>query len=354
MLRRWVGLAVVSAATVALLHHNGLARDKTMPGPAAQRSFDAVVVNEECVSCHQDIAAEWRHSLHKQAHTVSAYQRAYAIEPLAFCRSCHAPEADPRDETPAREGAIGVACVSCHVVGDHILAGAAQPHQTAATGESHAVVRDAGFAGVGACAGCHEFTFPRQVLLMQSTVAEHAQSPHADKSCAGCHMPLVRTAGGKAHRSHAFAASRDAKMLRGAVAVDAQRAGDRITVTLTPNNIGHAFPTGDLFRRVEVLLEAVGEEYNVVAGATEHLARHFRVGRGPDGRLRKELALDNRVNGGPKRLTFDLGADARGWPVHYRVAYQRVQHPITADASHVVVEGEVVLAEGILAPRKDE
>src|SRR5580693_2517646 len=68
-----------------------------MPGPArgALRVEGRAEENARCEGCHEDIAREWRASMHAQADTDPIYRRALAIEPLPFCRGCHAPEADP-------------------------------------------------------------------------------------------------------------------------------------------------------------------------------------------------------------------------------------------------------------------
>jgi len=42
----------------------------------------------------------------------------------------------------------------------------------------------------------------------------------------------------------------------------------RVEISLVPTGVGHAFPTGDLFRRLEVAVEAVGPD-NMVFGKAE-------------------------------------------------------------------------------------
>ncbi|MBL8743889.1 MAG: hypothetical protein JNK04_22425, partial [Myxococcales bacterium] len=86
-----------------------------MPTPGRARMLAAVDENAGCVTCHQDVASEWRGSLHQRADIEPAYRRSFAIEPLPFCRSCHAPEGDPMEEEPAVIAELGVACVTCHV-----------------------------------------------------------------------------------------------------------------------------------------------------------------------------------------------------------------------------------------------
>jgi hypothetical protein len=340
-----------------------------MPGPApSPRRADAARENARCEGCHAEIAAEWRSSLHHRAHTEPAYQRALAIEPLAFCRGCHAPEADPDRDPPADLGALGVGCVSCHAAPGGVLAapreGAGRAvHGGAASGPTpralarapHGVLRSAAFATDAACAACHEFSFPdparrRRRELMQSTVSEHKSSPFADVPCAGCHMPAVTERGGRTHRSHAFAASRDAALLRSAVRVTASRVGDgTVEVRLAPNGVGHAFPTGDLFRRLEVRAEAVGAEAQVIAEDARYLGRRFGKGVGTDGHPVKVLVADTRVSPSAEAVVkLSLGPGARGAPIAWRVAYQRVEHPVDDASDAAVVAGEVEIARGVL------
>jgi hypothetical protein len=343
------------------------------PGPhgRALGAGDAATENAKCEGCHQDIAAEWRASLHRQSDTDPIYKRALAIEPLAFCRGCHAPEADPSGPAPEALSAIGVSCVTCHAPEGSVLAApnagaSANGGSRAPTGSSvttpntkapHGVMRVEAFGGEAACAGCHEFAFPHDArraerLLMQSTRAEHLESPFAGAGCAGCHMPLVENGKDSApgrHRSHAFVASRDPALLRSAARISATRAGGAVRVRIEPVALGHAFPTGDLFRRIEVSAEAIGADQAVAAEASRYLARHFEVDKVT--RVKK-LKSDDRVSSREARvIELDLGAQAAGKPVAWRVAYQRVEHPTTAEnEGAAVVEGEVVLAEGVLRP----
>lgn len=327
-----------------------------MPGPAPQsRVIDAVTANARCESCHVDIAAEWKRSLHHASHTDPVYQRAFAIEPLAFCQQCHAPEADPRAPVPIAVGALGVGCVTCHSTGHDVLAvprpGAPTDHV-----DAHTIVRDARFASIGACASCHEFAFPdagkrSKPELMQSTVVEHAASAQADQSCADCHMPLVSDKpGAKPHRSHVFDASRNVAMVRRAVTISATRINATTArITLTPTWSGHAFPTGDLFRRLEVHVDAVGAEYQSVASSTRYLMRHFAEKKHGTG-VTRYVASDDRPLNAPVTVDLDLGKDAASLPLAYRIAYQRVEHPRSERPEDSVVEGEIVVSEGTLPP----
>lgn len=335
-----------------------------MPGPARGRLEQAVIENEACERCHAEQAREWRASLHRRADLEPSYRRAFAIEPMPFCRGCHAPEAVPDEPESDAVAAIGVGCVTCHVTNAGVLAapfrgpGAPPP-------APHAITRDARFAGDAACASCHEFGFPgtpgkEPPEKMQWTVTEHARGAAAATSCAGCHMPsaprlplegAAHTSEGPAARggrSHLFAASRDPAMLASAVRIAAERIdATRVRVVLSPGGAGHAFPTGDLFRRIEVLAEAEGPDHMSLGSDVHYLGRHFDLRAHSAGR---RLVRDDRVHGEPVTVVLDVGAAGASRPIAYRVAYQRVDHPNGTDARDAAVDGEVVLAQGLLPP----
>src|SRR4051812_8981265 len=82
-------------------------------GPArggARLADRAPALNGECERCHADIAAEWRSSLHHESFTNPSFQSAFALEKLAFCQGCHAPEGDPRAAELGALGTLGVGC----------------------------------------------------------------------------------------------------------------------------------------------------------------------------------------------------------------------------------------------------
>jgi hypothetical protein len=49
--------------------------------------------NTDCLGCHPAIASEWAGSQHRSSFVDESFTRAHTIEPLAFCRGCHAPTA---------------------------------------------------------------------------------------------------------------------------------------------------------------------------------------------------------------------------------------------------------------------
>jgi hypothetical protein len=188
---------------------------------------------------------------------------------------------------------------------------------------------------------------------MQDTVREHARSNAESSACQTCHMPEVREKS-TSHKSHRFAVIDDPSMIRRAASVRAERASPTsVAVTLTPTGAGHSFPTGDMFRRLEVRARIVGSSESAPPVV---LARTFEdAPRGEDelGFERVE-ARDSRVpppgSGSDRRVVLTLSAAARNNPVHYQVVYQRMAAPMARAFQVDEVLDEIIVAEGDVAP----
>ncbi len=322
--------------------HEHVAERASVDAPA-----ETWIPNEhECEGCHDAAAASWASSRHHLAFTNVDFQRAYARETEPFCRDCHAPgfvhaEPLPRERAEAR----GVGCVDCHVEGARLLSSGDPSTPSAAP---HALEREPEF-GTRSCARCHEFDFtptsPRRGTMMQTTMREHRASPHAARSCASCHMPAA---------SHAFASSRDDAALRRALQVEAWREGDELVVSLTPHEVGHALPTGDLFRRLALQARWLDAEGHALATATRYLDRNFVPLRHADGRPNLALRLepnDDRVHGpttirlGPRSELEQPGASLE---LEWSLDYQRVDDRNHREPGMSTIASEVRIAGGRL------
>ncbi len=345
----WLALwPVVALVGLALPRAAALER----PAPHASRTSanaeTEIPDDHACMRCHPDQTAQWRGSPHQSSYVESTFQAALAREPRAYCRACHAPLSDRGVTVDAEAAALGVACTSCHVRDGMILASTTG---TSAAIAPHSFTRSAALDGVDGCAGCHDFPFPDfalrdRPLAMQRTVSEHAASPFAAVSCVACHMPR----GDDGRRGHGFVASRDPDLVRAAVDVDAVRVGPtRVKITLRAADVGHAFPTGDLLRRVEVGATTVRSDGEGRA-VRRFLARHFgdRV-QSSGARLRVEIADDRVPAGGMRVVELDV-PEADGHRVRWWVEYQRVAHQRSRDEATAEQDGEISVAGGILEP----
>jgi hypothetical protein len=293
--------------------------------------------NRACEACHPVHAEEWRSSRHRNAFLDEAFTTAYQRTPFRFCRDCHAPHAKGTPDGARLADWVadnGVACVTCHV--------------PEGKGVSHPVLRPVP-DDASACAGCHEFRFPDAeapaagsdpsviaATLMQRTLWEHERSRFAETSCATCHMPEVGE-GAHRHRDHRFA--HDDARLRAALGVTASRPRpDRVVLALEPIGVGHAFPTGDLFRRLEL---RVGDE-------RRYLERHFAPQRRGAPYVRNPpLERDDRLTG-PATFVFDVPGATDADTLTWSVTYQRVDHR-NADAPEAsTLHGQTVIATGDL------
>ncbi len=295
--------------------------DGTDASPVTEHSAAAEGYTEaECAACHPDAAAQWARSRHHTAFTNADFQRSYAREPEPFCRECHAPGTKVAPGDQAEAEARGIGCHDCHGHGPAVQTGLG-----ASDGAPHVIERSATF-GTESCAGCHEFEFPPSSrrpagLLMQSTMTEHAASPLADHSCASCHLRPS-----KAGVDHSLSSTRDPQAWRRALQVEARLEGSGVVFSLRPIGVGHALPTGDLFRRLALHVER-RLDGEVVDSTTRYLARHFEPWRHEDGRLNEAYAWpvpDDRLRKDAEVLV-ELASGAQGtdeW--RWWVEYQRV------------------------------
>lgn len=273
-----------------------------------------------CETCHAEIAQEWAGSFHRAAFTNPTFQASLALEEekdRAFCTNCHAP----------RSEASGIDCVACH--GARFEA----PHGREATTRTVA-------QRVAACASCHEFSFPDREELVQKTVSEHAASPHADVACADCHMPRRGD-----HRDHRFVGGHSIERVRSAVEVFAERAGARGVRVVIRTHTGHAFPTGDMFRRVRLQVFAEGPQGEILADAERVFERTWTGIAGSESASARTEASDTRLRGTWESLV-DLDASRPITRVRWQLRYDRVlssrgeQRALVS--SDLVREGEVV------------
>ncbi len=332
-----------------------LARASALPGPASSSTrFDParLALDRECRACHVEAAAQWQHSQHASAWSSRAFQRAFASEARPFCQGCHAPETATNEPVPRGAAELGVGCVTCHVQSrsevelEHALVLTGLAEDTGALAQAsaapHPIARSASFTSPHACAGCHEFEFPDaalrdEALLMQATLTEHGDSDARDRTCVDCHMPL--TAGG---RSHAFPGAYDPAMLGRALDIAVTRPSPALVrVELRPGQVGHAVPTGDLLRRLEV---ALVEGERVLD--RDWLDREFADRRQSNSVELREQIGDDRVGiGEPVRVVELRVPDRPTGPLRWRVVHQRVANH-ARDPRAAAIEGAIEIASG--------
>lgn len=292
--------------------------------PAAVAAVD---LSAPCTGCHPQESADWKDSLHRAAFTDADFQASFKDEPLAFCVNCHAPAATNAGD--ARGVSLGVGCASCHTV---------------ATGHPR---RAAEAVATTDCARCHEFSFPDRKEMMQTTVAEHRASPSASSSCASCHARRAPDG----HVNHRFAVTREPALLRAALDVTAERTAKGIAIHLTTRNVGHAMPTGDLFRRMRVVVRATSADDASLGEDEVLLGRRFVRRAGVP-----HEQEDARVRGS-RSISFEGEWLTAAHTIDIEVRYERVAQTteITDVRGHAqrreTIFDSVILAEESLGPR---
>ncbi len=247
----------------------------------------------DCAGCHSEQVADWRQSRHAVAHSNPIFQRSWADTREPWCLSCHLP-----DE--------GVTCATCH----------SGPAKT--------------------CADCHEFDLPRALpdtpsgTLGQSTVSEwHASGAAAqNKGCIDCHSP------------HHPRGGHDRAWVRAVIDAQVTAEGDSVQATITASDIGHAFPTGDPFRRL--LLTICADLF--CARPTAQASPHRSLKRTEDGGW--VLAQDTRIpapaTGLRSARTLRLHApSARAWQLSLHLTDPAHAAELGDQAAYVVATGLV-------------
>ena len=229
--------------------------------PAHPKTQAAMQTSQDCEACHKTVYKNWLGSRHRVALTNELYRESHAREPSPWCVNCHAPlRLSGAEKTPYREEE-GISCLVCHARGGKILTGALP--ETKGTPLAHAYTLRAEFKDERLCESCHDFNFPTAATAMsegkhfryteqamQSTVEEYRASAYYGRvTCQGCHL-FAGTAD-----SHSFPGGHALDRLKKDLRVEIRREeANQITVRLFADGIGHAFPTGDLFRTLRVKL----------------------------------------------------------------------------------------------------
>lgn len=320
-------------------------------GRAITREQDAALLEgseRACETCHAEIAREWRTSAHALSFANAVFRSEYDVAPSPFCVGCHAPIA-VRD-APASGVSRGVGCLTCH-----------ESHRDAA---SETAVAPRTRSPVRACADCHEFDFDAQRpdgayargQRLQRTMSEWSESPSQARgeSCASCHFERGRSEGGPEHTVHTLPGARDASMLSAALSVTvsavvrSEAAEVRVELRLV-SRAGHAVPTGDLYRTLNVHVEDADRPTEADGRPRDDLAalrRHFE----PSESGLVEV-LDDRVpaDGTPRVVVLHLpgGTTRVRWEVRWLALSSRLANSrglAEDDVDRPVAEGVVAVA----------
>ncbi len=343
--RLLTGCCVVVVIAMAGLTHAGTDDVATRLGFSAGAAPLVVTVANNgslsargCGSCHSAQYTDWSSTRHSVAWSNAVFVDGLKREPLPRCVHCHAPllqqkvEAGPlgagRPRPPSSSLTAaaqatsllheGVTCVVCHVRDGQVLV--AGPVTRADNTPMHPVriepiLKDSQF-----CASCHQFGFTDSNVLMQNTFGEWQAFAAGGGvgTCQSCHMP-----GGR----HLFRGAWDVELLKKSLQVevhedvDSSVVGARVLV-LRSVDVGHHFPTGDLFRHLTVEV-ADGDGWLELL----RIGRTF-AGFGHDKHVVSDTSL---VPGVPVRVALPRGATS-AWRVRYHYAEARHEAAGVVDA----------------------
>lgn len=250
------------------------------PGPMIKpvKNMNSISARE-CGSCHQKQYEEWNGSRHQLGFMNDIFLEGYRFEKKEFCVNCHAPlqnqvmeigdhtveelEKMPKNLLPLTHE--GITCVTCHVRENKILT----LHDKKDNGV-HEFRTAKNLGSPEFCANCHQFNFPNNSEdiprfthePMQNTLqewryyAKNAPQKAERKdivpnSCQSCHMP---------QGMHTFRGAHDTVLLRNSVELRFYTQNDSVFAYMASVGVGHEYPTGDLFRHLNLTIKNAGNE----------------------------------------------------------------------------------------------
>lgn len=283
--------------------------------------------NARCASCHTEVASEWSGSNHAAAFSHATFQAAFAIEPVDECADCHAPESS-KDRSKG-ETDLGVGCVTCHA--STTLSSRTGHEPWVPHPERRKTARLEPSRPDALCEDCHEVRYTETRFVLQRTASEHRASRVKDTPCVSCHMPRVTTAAGT-HVDHRAFASRDPRLLAEASTIEVSHEGTDVRFSFTRARAGHAFPTGDVFRRLRLVVhDAFGKS------AERILSRKTREIPERD---------DRPFADGADRSVATVDVRALTAPFTWEVVYERVGHPTESNGPGAMLDGASIVARG--------
>ena len=181
---------------------------------------------------------------------------------MVWCVNCHSPlvlEGKNPDEVENRIFSNeGVSCIACHVRENQILASKEIENPREHNFILNKKLKDSEF-----CSNCHQFNFPTanknhgfqfSNLPMQNTYQEWKESFFYQKeNCQSCHMPIKINSKGENYRSHSFFGGHNKELLEKTFSIKLiQLDKNLFKIEILAKKLGHGFPTGDLFRKLNI------------------------------------------------------------------------------------------------------
>ena len=369
--KRWRAAFGVGAAFVALSFGTARAADRfgftdgTEPIRLEQRSTRSGWASaDQCGDCHAETVAQWEASRHRISWTNDIFQAGFLAEPQPFCIQCHAPAEEQLVEVvanldiytklwfdidfggalghlaPEPKAAEGVNCVVCHLRDGQILT-ASEPSPDS----PHEYRVDPLFGTSAACTTCHDFQMVEFVngalvetdQVMQATAHEWEawrERSGRTEHCPDCHMP---------DGDHTMPGANTPSRLRKTIHVAEQASPPALVLSV--KDVGHAVPTGDLFRHLT--LEARCDDDWTVLSKFGRTFAH----RGEDGEGAKQQVADTRlVPGTDTVVEIPAACGGQEWRLRYHLGGSHDEARGLVPLQHLIY----TVKSGTLPPTGDE
>jgi len=289
--RKLIGLGLLVAVCAGLLWIPDSAPPPTHnPTAARQTAAPTMSSPSDCATCHPQVVAEWRASMHAAAFTDPQVRQPTQSDNFrkTECLPCHASapvfafgiEEDTRVLARAERRHDGIDCSSCHGLPE----GGVAASRAGLNGACRPTYRDA-LASQALCAPCHN---------QHQTHDEWRVSPAAaeGQNCRDCHMERIRreapSAGApRSGRSHRFLGGRDREFALAGLTMsrEVDHEAGTLTVTLSNDFAGHNLPSDSRNRALDLVV-TVSDAMGVEAGPIDGLGVRFPGGEKGTARLR--------------------------------------------------------------------
>jgi predicted CXXCH cytochrome family protein len=228
-----------------------------------------------CGGCHQAEYDAWQKSVHARsaqdpmvAFGAGVEVKARGPQYARLCAGCHDPVTARTGDTSLKSGR-GITCLGCHDTERLIRAGGnadseVRVHEWTKDHKDWAKASLVTLRKPEFCGGCHQQFVPAGGIEAISTLREWQKSsfavdqtlcvdchaPRAEGETAGVKMPIADHAmiGGNVYlaqeKNDPALTDRVTAFMKRAIALDAARDGQMVTVSVTNKGAGHAFPTG--------------------------------------------------------------------------------------------------------------
>ncbi len=275
--------------------------------------------SKTCKSCHANEHEDWSLSRHKVSWTNPIFGEGFAVEKLITCIHCHAPLKEQAKQIYPNLNEIkiytdslvdeGVNCAVCHLRENKILTSKKDLDNSA-----HEFIYKPEISKSEFCANCHEFEFHfmrknKLVYMkekMQSTYSEwlnYKTKSTNPKTCQGCHMPEGK---------HIFPGAHSRQNLKDSISLNIENLNLGYKFILKTKEVGHDFPTGDLFRNITLEVKE-GNEFKII----HTMGRSFKLIKTKDNFHDKVLDKNTSLKPFEDREVFYKSKN----PIQYRLVY---------------------------------